>query len=125
MVFQQNEDGPFWMTAEQKILNRYTSLTGKKIDRSKNRDELEEDLVAQNLPITGVKKDLIERAREHGVAVIISEDEAIEGWDRKPKGMLQVLWERGFIDETQVGNYTIGGKKDGFGIIDRSTSLKE
>jgi hypothetical protein len=25
-----------------------------------------------------------------------------EGWLGKPKGMLQILWERGWIDSTQV-----------------------
>jgi hypothetical protein len=38
-----------------------------------------------------------------------------EGWVGKPKGMLQVLWERGFIDPA-IGwhNYMLNGKKDNF-----------
>ena len=42
----------------------------------------------------------------------------------KPKGMLQVLWERGHIDETHLKQYTVNGKKDAYGVIDLSTSLK-
>ena len=52
------------------------------------------------------------------------EDEIIEGWVGQPKGMLQVLWERGFIDESNLKSYTIAGKKDAFGAVDLSTSLK-
>ena len=42
----------------------------------------------------------------------------------KPKGMLQVLWERGHIDETHLKQYTVNGKKDADGVIDLSKSLK-
>ena len=42
----------------------------------------------------------------------------------KPKGMLQILWERGFIDETKLKDYTISGKKDAYGSIDLTFSLK-
>ena len=38
--------------------------------------------------------------------------------------MLQVLWERGFIDETSIEKYKLTGKNDDFGILDNSTSLR-
>jgi hypothetical protein len=41
----------------------------------------------------------------------------IERWMGKPKGMLQVLWERGFIDEGNLQQYTIDGKKDAYGVL--------
>jgi hypothetical protein len=42
-----------------------------------------------------------------------------ERWNGKPKGMLQILWERGFIDPIieplkAEGFYTNNGKKDAF-----------
>jgi hypothetical protein len=42
----------------------------------------------------------------------------------KPKGMLQVLRERGFIDpaKRKEGGHTINGKKDAFGNVIRETS---
>jgi hypothetical protein len=37
----------------------------------------------------------------------VEEDEIVGGWfglDGKPKGLLQVLWERGWIDPENAGN---------------------
>ena len=42
----------------------------------------------------------------------------------KSKGLLQVLWERGFIDGTSIEKYKLTGKNDDFGIVDNSTSLR-
>jgi hypothetical protein len=39
--------------------------------------------------------------------------------------MLQILWERGFIDPAKKKEYdTVNGKKDAFGIFVYKTSLK-
>ena len=51
----------------------------------------------------------------------------LEGWEGKPKGLLQVLWERGWIDDTDgkaYNNYTIAGRKNEFNLIQTETSLK-
>ena len=47
-----------------------------------------------------------------------------EGWEGKPKGLAQVLWERGLIDGTNLKNYSLTGKKDELGMLDITTSLK-
>ena len=54
----------------------------------------------------------------------------IEGWSGKQKGMLQILWERGFIDpmltrEEVVRKYSVNGKKDEDGNMIDGTSLKQ
>ncbi len=36
-------------------------------------------------------------ASNHRVAINIEEDEIIQGWMNKPKGLLQILWEQGWI----------------------------
>ena len=43
------------------------------------------------------------------------------GWFGKPKGTLQVLWERGWIDPTNLNKYTQKGKKGG--VTDLNNSL--
>jgi len=54
-----------------------------------------------------------------------------EGWMGKPKGMLQILFERGFIEtvgrrvEDVVRSFSLNGKKDNYGQIIAGTSLKE
>ena len=54
----------------------------------------------------------------------------IEGCEGKAKGMLQVLWERGFVNTAEgekkaYQNYSIKGYNDQFGNHRPETSLKE
>jgi hypothetical protein len=52
-------------------------------------------------------------------------EEVVKGWEEKPKGMLQILWERCFIDPAKKKeDYTVNGKKIAFGNVVRETSLK-
>jgi len=45
-----------------------------------------------------------------------------EGWVGKPKGMRQILWERGFIDATKISQYK-NNAHDKFGISDPERNL--
>ncbi len=47
-----------------------------------------------------------------------------QGWQGKQKGILQILWERGWIDEFNINQYTMDGRKDTFGVLQPTTSLK-
>jgi hypothetical protein len=40
-----------------------------------------------------------------------------KGWEGQPKGLLQVLWERGWIDEGQVERYTMDPTTDDDGEV--------
>jgi hypothetical protein len=52
-------------------------------------------------------------------------DEVVERWEGKPKGILQILWERCFVDPSKKEeDYTLQGKKDAFGKVNPETSLK-
>ena len=44
-------------------------------------------------------------------------------WKAK-KGLLQVLWEHGFIDELRLETYTLNGKQDAFRFVQKDFSLK-
>jgi hypothetical protein len=57
-------------------------------------------------------------------------NKVIEGWEGKAKGMLQVLWERGFVNTVEgekmaYQNYSIKGYNNQFGNHHPETSLKE
>ena len=41
-------------------------------------------------------------ANDNGIELTCQIDVVEEGWMGKPKGLLQVLWERGWIDETKI-----------------------
>ena len=47
-----------------------------------------------------------------------------QGWEGKAKGMLQILWEQGFIDIDNLKMYTIDGKKDAYGVSQPEMSLE-
>ena len=49
----------------------------------------------------GSKEDIVRIAQSHGLETQCQKDNRKEGWLNKPKGLLQVLWERGFIDGTK------------------------
>jgi len=40
-------------------------------------------------------------AASHGIATELKGDEIIQGWLGKPKGLLYILWECGWIDPTK------------------------
>ena len=46
-----------------------------------------------------------------------------EGWPNKPKGLIQVLWERGFVDGTKWKSYSKQDNKEAFGNLVDSSSL--
>ena len=70
----------------KKIKNRLKKDLCEELDwigistRGKTLKEVQEIATAKNLPIT------------------TEEDDIIEGWLGKPKGIKQVLWERGLLD---------------------------
>jgi hypothetical protein len=63
----------------------------------------------------------------NGIPVSKEIQKVEEGWERKPKCLFQVLWERGFINSvdttTSLKDYTMKGRKDQYGIIDVQFSL--
>ena len=50
-------------------------------------------------------------------------DDILEGWVGKAKGAIQILYERGWIDPSNINKYTMSGRKDEFLHIDLTYSL--
>ena len=50
-------------------------------------------------------------AIKYRIKLTIEIDVVEEGWLGKPKGLLQVLWERGWVDEKKIGEYSLKGQK--------------
>ena len=83
-------------------------LTEKGIEATGNAKQIQAMCVAQNIPTKYIEKEIK------------------EGWEGKAKGMEQVLWERGWIDETRPRkDYTKLGTKDSLGLIQVGMSLLE
>ena len=52
-----------------------------------------------------------------------NEHEKKEGWIGKPKVMLQVLWEKVWIDKSKLDYYTIRSEKEEKGTVVQETSI--
>ena len=65
-------------------------------------------------------------ALKHEIPLKYSHPKVIEGWMNKPKGIMQILFERGFVDGTlSVNDYTEKGLKNRNGPIDTSIKFKD
>jgi hypothetical protein len=90
----------------------------------RNRSELELDLRGRGISTKGKnKRELVEICEQHRIATTKNVEKIKEGWG-KPKGLLQVLWERGLINGRNLKHYSLTGQKDELGMLDISTSLR-
>ena len=128
MVFGPTDSGPFWMSPEEKEKRRHDVIVeGKFIKRKRTKKELTELLLAKNIQVKGRISSLQTAARNNGIPIEETMPKIIEGWEGKPKGLLHVLWERGWIDNMDnkaYQKYTISGRKNEFNLIIPETSLK-
>ena len=119
------------MTEVQRQSTKSDRPTGKwKEGVNRKKADLEKDLQAIGVSSKGNRKALAKLCEENGLPVVETVKIVKEGWMGKPKGMLQVLWERGFIDTSMeqkkaVSFYTNDGKTDAFGNAVPGTSLKK
>jgi hypothetical protein len=121
--------GPFNLTETQREACRWDRPTDKFETKDKTKERLIADLTAKGARLqTGklyTKKKLQEFSSDSGVDLQFQRQIIEEGWEGKPKGMLQILWERGLIDIGRLQEYTIGGKKNReTGNVDTSMALR-
>jgi hypothetical protein len=120
--FRAEDTGPFWLTPEQREESRHDRPKAGATPKERSKQELYCDLLAageRNLPkhINKISKDnLVERARAKGIP--LEKTPVDEGWEGKPKGLLQILWERGWIDETQVDRYRLETRDEDGKIVE-------
>jgi hypothetical protein len=48
----------------------------------------------------------------YGINLFEDREQVVPGWEGQPKGLLQVLWERGLIEMLSLEKYTLDGRKD-------------
>ena len=125
MNFVPSDAEPYWMTEAEKHSNRKDRPSGKKIKRFRNKGDLLKELQSRGVSAKGRKDELQILCKQNNIPIEEELDEVVEGWEGKPKGMLQILWERGFVDPSKKKeDYTLQGKKDAFGKVNPETSLK-
>jgi len=125
MCFKEGDVGPFWMSEAEREEKRFDkTVDGQTKTRQFTKDELVKQLKEKGITAKGKKEAIQRMAQEQGLPIEETKAKIIEGWEGKPKGLLQVLWERGLIDPNNIGNYTVEGRQDAFGVVQKAFSLK-
>ncbi|KAI2495738.1 hypothetical protein MHU86_18762 [Fragilaria crotonensis] len=129
MTFAAKDKGPWYLSPEQQAMQRHDRPTGKirLVERSKK-------LLLEALHAKGVtlqqqrgysKKELQDFARNNQIELHDRKEQVTPGWEGKPKGLLQVLGERGLIERASLEKYTLEGRKDSItGEVDLHYSLR-
>jgi len=128
MVFSTSDEGPFWMSHEEREKKRHDEIIqGQTVKRKLTKKELQELLLTKGITIKGRLVDLQKAAINHGIVIEHISNKVIEGWEGKSKGLLQVLWERGWINNENnkaYQYYTLAGRKNEYNLIIPASSLK-
>lgn len=129
LVYLESDSGPWYLSPEQRQSQRHDRPTGrsKRVERSKK--VLVECLRAAGVTLQQqrgyTRKELQEFAKNNGIDLHEQKEVVTFGWERQPKGLLQVLWERGLIDCEAIDKYTVDGRKDIIsGKVDLQYSLR-
>jgi hypothetical protein len=102
-------------------------LEGQVVKKKFTKKELSERLLTCGITMKGKLADLQRAATNHGLPIEEISQKVQKGWEGKPKGLLQVLWERGWVDNSNgraLYYYTISGRKNEFNLVQPKTSLK-
>ncbi|KAI2509704.1 hypothetical protein MHU86_4686 [Fragilaria crotonensis] len=123
-VFESGDAGPFWMTENEREINRHDRilppLPGNPRKRNKTISELKAELGPLNILNDRRQYRLLELqelARTNNIDVKTNTTREKKGWQGQAKGLLQVLWERGWIDEGNLEKYTMDPATDADGEV--------
>ena len=124
--------GPGWMDNAERL----RLMFDKQLDEfeMKTKKELIAEIITRTrlrTAPTGDIKTIRDLAVLHGIELQSNRHKKVQGWMYKPKGSLQILYERGFIDPSKRGKacesyYLVDGKKSRItGELIPGTSLTE
>jgi hypothetical protein len=110
-TFTEADEGPVNLSPEKRIEQKYDRVIGS-MEVSLTKDEMKENLQNHGIRnLRGTKKKLQDLCARNHLPVKKMIEKKIQGWIGKAKGSLQILYERGWIDEERLSEYTISGKK--------------
>jgi len=110
MVFQDFDEGPYYLPPNLQQIRKHDEVRGKKV-KNRLKKDLSEDIEKLGFSSRGkTLKEMQEIASSRNIPLTIEEDDVVEGWLGKPKGLRQILWERGLLDPSV--QYVAKIKKD-------------
>jgi hypothetical protein len=128
MSFVETDEGPSYMSPTERVKRKYDVVSGQIITRNYTKKELILKLQQHPTPVTDPRGNLTrihEMCASKGIPIHETKPKIIEGWCNKPKGILQILLERGLVDRDNLSKYSLNGKKGADGEKIPGTSLIE
>ena len=111
MNFTSDDAGPFWLSAEEREIQRHDRVVEIPEAKRKERDKVKKELIPELMDTEYGKKEgetnlwkmkhaeLAKMAEMNGIAIKITPTtKTLYGWEGKGKGLLQIAYERGWID---------------------------
>ena len=129
------KNDPFYLTDEKRELPRhgkYVHLDEDKIgEKEKSKKELVDELMqtewaqaeGKNVVSKMLVRDLRKKATLLGINTLkMVTHRLVAGWEGKGKGLLQILWERGWVNESLISQYKLR-MEDDVGVLIPEFSL--
>jgi hypothetical protein len=92
MRFQSTDNSPFLMTPIEREKWRHDIISeGQVVEKKLRKQELLERLLTCGITMKGKLADLQRAAINHDLPLKEISQKVLEGWEGKPKGLLQVL----------------------------------
>ena len=133
LAFKDSDDGPFWMDENDRSKTKNDVALSEVVTKKRTKLELLIELRKNGVDTTMkrfLKHELVALAIKNNIPVTYTQVDITKGWVNQPKGMLQILWQRGFIDASQVktarsSRYSKDGSKGDFDDEGRLTGDRE
>lgn len=126
LVYKEGDEGPRSLSPEDRVAKKFDRPTGKKIVKKRKKAQLQALLREKGVHAQGSLIEISKSCENNNIALTVEVEEIEQGWLGRPKGAYQILWERGFIDESKGPNYyTMKGRKDKYGVPIEGTSLRD
>jgi hypothetical protein len=94
MNYQDGDSGPFYKSKAKREASKFDHQTGVSKRKIRKKEVMETDLRPKGVRAKGNKVAIIELCKQNDVPYKVFTETITEGWNGKPKGMLQILWER-------------------------------
>ena len=113
VYFQEEDEGPFDLSLKEYELQKLPRRIGVFRTRKKTGKELLTELKEKGFEVRGhYSVEQIENyAKNYDIHLEIREEIVKPGWVGANKGLMQVLWERGFINEAEITKYSLEDNK--------------
>ena len=122
LVFKENDVGPCDLSLYDRNDRKYDKVKGTKT-RPLIKDELIKSLSSVIKKPMGTKEQLQKLCKDNNMPIDVIVEDILEGWVGKPKGSLQLLYERGWINPQCIHSYTKKGPTDIYGMVQEELSL--